>query len=144
MRRRRVRMFSMPELEASEERGALPGPMEDPGTDAATNRDSLRDWTFEEMRLGVGGIAQPLTTRPLKQAPAAGDPANAGAPFEPPYTLALPDDERDRWRLHLALLDTAGDLIDRIKAADGPNDLLGNLRASDPAPGRIVTAQLPP
>jgi hypothetical protein len=93
---------------------------------------------------GVGGIAQLLTTRPLKQAPAAGDPANAGASFELPYTLALPDGERDRWRLHLALLDSAGELIDRIQAADGPSDLLGSLRASDQAARAVVTAQLPP
>jgi ferritin-like protein len=122
----------------------LPEPMVDPGTGVTTSRGNLRDWTFEEMRLGVGGIAKLLTTRPLKQAPAAGDPANAGAPFELPYTLALPDDERDRWRLHLALLDTAGELIDRIEAADGPSDLLGDLRASDQAARAVVTAQVPP
>jgi hypothetical protein len=122
----------------------LPGPMHDSGGGGPTNRGQLRDWTFDEMRMGVGDIAQLLTTLPLKQAPAPEDPANAGAPFELPYTLAMPDDERGRWRLHLALLDTAGELINRIEAASGPDDLLNDLRTNDQAAKAVVAAQLPP
>jgi hypothetical protein len=122
----------------------LPGLMEDPDSGAPTNRGHLRDWTFNEMRLGVGGIARLLTLLPLKQAPSVEDPSNAGAPFELPYTLTLPDDERDRWRLHLALLDTAGELMDRIEAAGGPVDLLTELRMNDLDARAVVVAQLPP
>jgi Ferritin-like len=122
----------------------LPGLMEDTDSGAPTNRGHLRDWTFNEMRLGVGGIARLLTLLPLKQAPSADDAPNAGAPFELPYTLTLPDDERSCWRLHLALLDTAGELMDSIEAAGGPADLLTELRTNDLDARAVMVAQLPP
>ena len=97
---------------------------------ALTNRGHLRDWAFTEMRSGIKGIAKKLTTLPLKETPDPADPAQAGPPFEMPYTLALPDDERDRWRLHLALLETSGELITKIEAS-GPDPVLTSLKLSD-------------
>ncbi len=107
----------------------MPGPLEDQG--APTSRGHLRDWAFTEMRVGIKAIAKTLTTLPLKETPDPAGPANAGPPFELPYTLALPDDERDRWRLHLALLDTSLDLIGDIEAASGPDTLLAQVRQND-------------
>jgi hypothetical protein len=98
---------------------------------ALTNRGHLRDWSFTEMQFGIKAIAKTLTTLPLKETPDPADPAQAGPPFEMPYTLALPDDERDRWRLHLALLDTSGELISKIEAASGPSSVLNPVKQND-------------
>lgn len=123
----------------------LPGPLVVDGTPTARGR--LRDWTFQEMRgrsrAGLRGIAGVLTRLPLKQAPGPADPLNAGPPFELPYTLALPDDQRDRWRLHLALLDASGELIAKLQAAGGSEELLAELTAMDLAARAVVEAQLP-
>jgi Ferritin-like len=119
----------------------LPGPLAD-NDGTPTTRGLLRDWTFAEMRVGIRATARTLTTLPLKQTPAPGDAANAGPPFELPYTLALPDDERDRWRLHLALLDASRALIGDIVAASGPSDVLARMEATDRDARAVVEAQL--
>jgi hypothetical protein len=90
----------------------------------------------------VGSVAKKLTTLPLKETPGPADPAHAGPPFELPYTLALADDERDRCRLHLALLEVAGELIGKIEAADGPSDLLAQMKADDLQARAFVEARL--
>jgi Ferritin-like len=122
----------------------LPGPLVVDGTPTARGR--LRDWTFQEMRGrgqgGLRGIARILTRLPLKQAPDPTDPLNAGPPFELPYTLALPDDQRDRWRLHLALLDTSSELVAKLQAAGESQELLAELTAIDLAAKALVEAQL--
>jgi hypothetical protein len=122
----------------------LPGPLVVDGTPTARGR--LRDWTFQEMRGrgqgGLRGIAGILTRLPLKQAPGPTDPLNAGPPFELPYTLALPDDQRDRWRLHLALLDASSELVAKLQAAGGSQELLDELTAIDLAAKVLVEAQL--
>jgi hypothetical protein len=122
----------------------LPGPMTKAG--ATTVRGRLRNWTFQEMtgrpRAGLRGIAKALATMPLKGTSAPDDPANAGPPFELPYTLVLPDNERDRWRLHLALLDTSRELIGRIQTVSGTNAILDELIATDLAARAVVEAQL--
>lgn len=38
----------------------------------------------------------------------------AGAPFEMPYTLALPEDDTDRWRLHRDFLEAAATLVETL------------------------------
>jgi hypothetical protein len=122
---------------------SLPGPLLDNGV--PTLRGHLRDWALQEMRGrskgGLKGIAKKLTGLPLKE---EDGPARAAPPFELPYTLALPDRERDRWRLHLALLDVSAELIARIGKAEGPQDLLTELAAIDGAARPVVTAQLGP
>jgi hypothetical protein len=113
-----------------------------------TVRGHLRDWTFQEMRgrfkSGLRGTARTLTSLPLKETPGPLDPANAGPPFELPYTLALPDDERARWRLHLALLDTSRDLVDRIREKGGTGQVLEELTQLDTEARAVVQAQLAP
>jgi hypothetical protein len=69
-------------------------------------------------------------------------PLNTGPPFELPYTLALPDDQRDRWRLHLALLDTSSELVAKPRVAGGSEELLAELTAIDLAAKALVEAQL--
>jgi hypothetical protein len=91
---------------------------------------------------GLRGIAGILTRLPLKQAPGPTDPLKAGPPFELPYTLALPDDQRDRWRLHLALLDTSSGLVAKLQAAGGSEELLDELTTIDLAAKALVEAQL--
>ena len=108
-----------------------------------TLRGRLRDGTFLEMRgarhAGLRGIAKMLTTLPLKE---TSGPARAGPPFELPYTLALPDGERDRWRLHLALIDSSRDLVAKIVAVSGMNEVLTELTQLDEAARVVVEAQL--
>jgi hypothetical protein len=122
----------------------LSGPFDDGGH--PTLRGQLRQWALNEMKLlgkaqgQVQGIARRLTNEPAKEAPAPGDPANAGAPFELPYTFAISDDEHDRWRLHLALLDASHDLLEKL-----PSDpLVDRIRAMDTNPRSVVEAQLRP
>ncbi|MEJ3750224.1 ferritin-like domain-containing protein [Actinomycetes bacterium KLBMP 9797] len=126
----------------------LSGPLIDGGT--PTVRGRLRDWTFLQMRGrplgGLRGIAKILTKLPRKDM-SEPDPMRAGPPFELPYTFALPDNERDRWRLHLAMLNTSQELVDRITAVGGPavpgaDALLAELAATDQQARAIVTAQL--
>lgn len=115
---------------------------------APTVRGHLRDWTFLEMRgqlrAGLSGIANMLTTLPLKETPSPTDPVNAGPPFELPYTLALADNDRDHWRLHLALLDTSRELINQIENAIGTNAILTESRTIDQAIRTVVEDQLSP
>jgi hypothetical protein len=113
---------------------------------AHTIRGNLRDWTFQEMtgrgRAGLRGIAKALTALPLKQVPGPTDATNAGPPFEMPYTLTLPDQERDRWHLHLAQLDGADQLIGKIQASTGSSPVLDELTSIDQAMRTIVNDQL--
>ena len=115
---------------------------------ARTVRGTLRDWTFQEMtgrgRAGLRGIAKALTALPLKQAPGPTDATNAGPPFEMPYTLTLPDQERDRWQVHLALLDGADQLIAQIQALAGSSPVLAELTTIDQAMRSFVHDQLSP
>jgi hypothetical protein len=78
----------------------LPGPLRD-SSGSLTVRGQLKDWTFDQMDV-LRRLTLILTSRLLKQAPAPHEPVNAGPPFELPYSLGLADDERGRWRLHLA------------------------------------------
>ncbi len=73
-------------------------------------RNTLRDWALGEMR-GVAAVAAKLTTLPLDS---SGGTARAGMPFDMPYSLALPDEESQRWRSHLDVLRAASRLMDQI------------------------------
>lgn len=118
----------------------LSGPLQD-NSGTSTVRGHLRDWVFDQMD-ALRSLARILTDRPLKQVPHPHDPSHAGPPFELPYTLALADDERGRWRLHRALLDSSQELIERITSAEGSNPTLDGLTAADTAARVIVEAQL--
>jgi hypothetical protein len=64
-----------------------------------TPRGLLVSWTFGEM-YNLRSIAAILMGLPLQPK----SPLFAGPPFEMPYSLALPDRDRDCWRLHRDLL----------------------------------------
>lgn len=121
----------------------LEGPMD--GGSARTPRGHLRDWAFLEMRgrmlAGLRGISGRLVQLPLKDGGDAGVAA-AGPPFELPYTLAVPDREKDRWRLHLALLNGAAELIREIESTAGEDDLLREMKAIDVERRLVIRGQL--
>ena len=58
-----------------------------------------------------------------------------------PYTLALPDRDPDRWRLHLALIEAARGLIEQIEDASGSDDVLEELKEIDLERRRLIEAQ---
>ena len=102
-------------------------------------RGHLHAWTFEEMRSGVRAIGRRLTRLPRRE---SGGADAAGPPFELPYTLTLPDRERDRWRLHLTLLDTSGFLIGNLETTVGNDAILDDLKGLDAAARSIVEVQV--
>jgi hypothetical protein len=123
----------------------LSGPYID-ATGTSTARGDVRDDAFLQMRgqglSGLRGIAQLLTRRPAKQQPGPDDPLHAGAPFELPYTLAIPDAEHDRWRLHLALLDASGGIVRRLRDAGETGALLDEIESIDAAARTTAQAQV--
>ena len=69
-----------------------------------------RVWEVMSSRRGVGRLAVKLTT--LDMSGVSG--LKAGAPFELPYALALPQLDNDCWRVHLDLLDAEEALATQI------------------------------
>lgn len=118
----------------------VPGPNAD-ASGSPTLRGHLTDWTFDEMR-NLKTLAGVLSSKPLKQSPAPPGPTNAGPPFELPFTLSLADNERDRWREHLAVLDSAAELITSIDAVEGANATLTAMAGADAETRAIVNQQL--
>jgi hypothetical protein len=111
-----------------------------------TMRGNLRDWAFQEMRGesfdgGLKGISERLVGRPLK-AEGSSQEQVAALPFELPYTLALPDRDRDRWRLHLALIESASKLITQIERAPVSDSLLDELKSIDAERQRRIEEHL--
>ncbi|WP_138761068.1 hypothetical protein [Modestobacter altitudinis] len=88
--------------------------------------------------------ARLLTTRPAKADPTPGDPACGRAPFELPYSLAIPDDEHSRWRLHLGLLNSSTRLTEDLSAAGETGALLDELTLVDAAARAVVESLLNP
>jgi hypothetical protein len=123
----------------------LSGPLTDDQGNP-TVRGNLRDWAFVEMRgqvvSGMKGLAGLLISRPAKATPAPEDPVFAAAPFELPYTLAIPDEEHGRWRLHLALLDASAGLLAGLRAAGETGAVLDELDSVDAEARAVVTGQL--
>ena len=106
-----------------------------------TVRGELALNALGQMTTGLRGIARKLTSRPLSDGAPAGP--RAAPPFELPYTLALVDVERDRWRLHRALLDSSADLIGLLRAAGETDPVLDALTTADALWRETVTAQIP-
>jgi hypothetical protein len=96
---------------------------------AMTPRGLLIHSTFGEM-YNLRVVSTILMQTPL----AAGDEQLvAGPPFQMPYTLDLPLDEADRWRVHLDLLQSSQCLIDALleQAPMERHDYLRALRGGD-------------
>jgi hypothetical protein len=106
-------------------------------------RELLVEWTFQEMvgfgSAGLRGLAQRLTTLPRRP---DGGTHVAGPPFELPYTLDLPDRERDRWRLHRTLLDTSAFLIQQLEQPGSTDPILDELKDLDADARAVVEAQI--
>jgi rubrerythrin len=118
------------------------GPLRDPGGDY-TPRGYLRNWTFDEMRR-LGRLAGLLARLP-RSAGEPEAPERAGAPFELPYLLTLPERERDRWRLHLNVIAASTALAQRIREADepgAPDPFLKDLLEADGAAEQIMRAAM--
>ena len=92
-----------------------------------TARGAVVHRAFGEM-YNLRAIAGVLLESPL----GADAQTCAGPPFEMPYTLALPDEENDVWRLHLDLLDASAALAsDLLRLDPARRDYLAALRAAD-------------
>jgi hypothetical protein len=92
-------------------------------------RDRLQQWIFFEMHdraSSLRDLADKLATLPQRD---SGDGV-AGAPFEMPFSLALPDLGPDRWRLHLDLVDVSTSLIGQLDPA-GTDPLLQDVKQFD-------------
>lgn len=85
-----------------------------------TGDSSMRAGTmhrvFAEM-VNLKSIAGILVGLPLHS---RDDARRAGPPFELPYTVNLPPGERDCWRLHVDLLNTARELCDKLLVSSLP------------------------
>ncbi len=81
--------------------------------------DLLVSWVFDEMRRFLRPISNVLTRLPRRTPNIfeSGRSAVAGAPFELPYSLSLPDQEVDRWRMHRDLIQISEYLITRLERA---------------------------
>lgn len=75
--------------------------------DRPTARGNLIAWTFGEM-YNLRSIASILVSLPLAE---EGGDERAGPPFQAPYTLALPDWDSDKWRVHRDLIHGTARLI---------------------------------
>lgn len=101
----------------------------DPATGNTISNDKrnlLTRWSFGEMT-NVGNLATILNS--LDRTDSVGD-GKAGATFDLPYTLTLPNDERDRWRVQRDLLLGATYIYNEITDIDGA---VAGLRTSDGA-----------
>jgi hypothetical protein len=86
--------------------------------DAPSRRAMVMHRVFGEM-YNVKALADLLMRLPLRD---DDDKQFAAPPFEMPYSLILPDGEQDVWRLHLALLEQAKALCEKI-LAEASNEL---------------------
>ncbi|AOY82113.2 ferritin-like domain-containing protein [Moorena producens JHB] len=105
-----------------------------------TPRGLLLLWAFDEMR-HLKKIAQKMVRLPLKL---YYNGVTAGPPFQLPYTLDLPDLERDRWRVHLDVVKASLTLVEKALQDDGSPDqkdpFLEDLQRSDRGRASILEA----
>jgi len=100
-----------------------------------TPRGLLIHTTFGEM-YHLRALAQILMRLPL----GPDEKRTAGPPFQMPYTVDLPFDAVDRWRLHLDLIETSRRIVDELLAsgAGANQDFLRALRAADEETAGLV------
>ncbi|HET9495795.1 MAG TPA: ferritin-like protein, partial [Chloroflexia bacterium] len=118
------------------------GPLLDDEADYTT-RGLLNRWTFDEMR-HLSLVASRLVTLPKAEVDPE-QPERAGAPFELPYTLNLPDRDRERWRTHLDVMSTCLSLEHAIEEAhpeDRDDPLLRGLILHDIEAQRLARAAM--
>ena len=91
-----------------------------------SGRAELREWTFEEMRR-MPDLARSLVSLPRRDGLDVGPPF-AAPPFELPYTLALPDQELDRWLLQGDLIENGRQLIELTREELGRSGLSEDMK----------------
>jgi hypothetical protein len=108
-------------------------------TGASATADGLALRAFDEMFV-LADVGPLLTTLPRTAAGAG----RAGAPFELPYTLALPDLGRDRWAHHQDLIATARSQIAALgpSTSSAEDDVRRRITASMRVAEAFVTAHL--
>jgi hypothetical protein len=84
----------------------------DPAGRSASAKGTLVNRTFGEM-YNLRAIAGQLVQLPAHANKRRGP--LAGPPFEMPYTLDLPDREKERWTLHQDLLEASRILVDKLR-----------------------------
>lgn len=111
-----------------------------PVEDAPSQGLSLR--AFAEM-LALSDVGRLLTTLPCSE---DGSPGRAGAPFELPYSMTLPDLPDERWAYHRELLGTARTQLEELGPGASPAEqaLLRELRGALQASEDFVEAQSRP
>lgn len=95
-----------------------------------TPRKDLILWVYEEMTDALSALrdlAAHIVTLPVT----GGAQRNAGPPFELPYSLTLPDQATERWRLHRDLVDGSAAVIGQLKATGESHVLLADLTSRD-------------
>lgn len=99
----------------------------EPGDGPPGRRGMALNRIFNEMYF-LKSIAGLMTRRPFDADPMA----PAGPPFQMPYSLNFPTDEKDFWGLHFDLLDASQELTSRLPAsgADG-SAFLAAVREAD-------------
>ena len=110
----------------------LPGPVG--SAENKTPKGRIRDWAFEEMKgrnlAGLRALAQKLTLLPLREDTSV-EVVCAGIPFELPYSLLLHEDNRQRWRQHLAILDSSATLLQALRDAGQTDPILDEFAVID-------------
>jgi hypothetical protein len=102
----------------------IPGDLREP-EGAILPRGFLRNVCDEEMRSRMRPIARLLSTLPLQGQDAQGGATSlmAATPFELPYSLAMPDNRKDQWRLQRDLFHLSEALIDEILEVSNNSEL---------------------
>lgn len=106
-------------------------------TDSPAARGKLVAWATSEMRL-LRQISDILTRVPQRAANPSrgGRAAVAGAPFELPYTLLVPDREVDRWQSQRDVVTAAGLALGGVPDDPETRTFVSSIRARDT---RIMT-----
>lgn len=98
-------------------------------------RDRLSQWAFTDM-IALRDIAELLKERPQHdplRSDELGRPRLAGAPFELPHTLQMPNRPIDRWRQHRALVEFHVQELRALAEDDELDDGLASQLADDMA-----------
>lgn len=101
-----------------------------------TDKGVVMYWTFNEMRR-VKKLAQKLVQMPIDDGYSR---RNAGPPFELPYSLNLPFNDRDRWAGHADVPDACTKLVMEMQgdARDSDDPFLEHLLAEDVATAAVA------
>lgn len=106
-----------------------------------TARRTLIRWIYEDMA-DTPSALRALADHLMELKLADGAAENAGPPFELPYSLALPDQPPERWRLHLDLLAGSQALVKELQRAGETAVILVNLENRDASRGTKIATDL--